>query len=172
MALEFIELRYSRQYCVFLFCVMLALVGVSCWMMTVDTSHMVGRGRNGNAMGLLGVVLFGLGALKFLWQYFDKRPQLIINDEGIYCRSWGIGLLLWQDVRDITLGGGNKSMLCVQVNDLDFYVKKSPLLKRLSSRFLMWMGHNPLQVNAGAFEMKDTEILDTARELKHRSMER
>jgi len=61
--------------------------------------------RNGNSafeiiMAYLTVFLFGLGVAVGLFHLFDRRPQIIINENGIWDRTTNIDLIKWELIKD------------------------------------------------------------------------
>ena len=44
-------------------------------------------------MGWFGFVFFGFAFLKILWNLLHPSTKVIINDEGIEDRRWGVGVV-------------------------------------------------------------------------------
>lgn len=56
---------------------------------------------DGDLYGWLGLTFFGAAAIFYLWQYFDTKPQIVINDDGICDFNSGYGCFLWADIERI-----------------------------------------------------------------------
>ncbi|MVP01059.1 hypothetical protein EDM21_16295 [Paenibacillus sp. N10] len=56
-------------------------------------------------VGIISIVFFGLCLLYLVFQLFNKKPSLIVNDEGVTDNSSAIsgGLIPWQDIEEIIL---------------------------------------------------------------------
>lgn len=53
--------------------------------------------------GLLNVVFFGLCAVVFLRQLFDRRPRLVLDAHGVTDRMSNLGRIDWADILDADL---------------------------------------------------------------------
>lgn len=56
---------------------------------------------SGEWFGWGGLIFFGACAAFYLWDYFDTKPQIIINDKGIYDANVGYGLYAWEDIERV-----------------------------------------------------------------------
>lgn len=53
---------------------------------------------SGEWFGWGGLIFFGACAAFYLWDYFDTKPQILIDDRGIDDFNTGFGLYAWQDI--------------------------------------------------------------------------
>ena len=61
--------------------------------------------RDGNSafeifMAYLAIFFFGLGIAVGFFHLFDKRPQIIINENGIWDRTTNLDLIKWELIQD------------------------------------------------------------------------
>ncbi|CAM3410321.1 STM3941 family protein [Aequorivita lipolytica] len=68
-------------------------VVIGIWMITQDSP-----GTINYIMGWFGVCFFGLGIPVGLFQIFDKRPQIIINENGIWDRTTNQDEIKWEQI--------------------------------------------------------------------------
>ncbi len=85
--------------------------------------------------GWLTAVFFGYGVLAFLREAFDRSPQLLIQDEGLTWRRWGVKEIPWREITEIELKeyrGGK--VIEIQLRDPDCYRPRFPfsLFSRIS----------------------------------------
>jgi hypothetical protein len=53
---------------------------------------------------LSGLVLFGFGFLIFGYRLFDRRPRILINQQGIHDKRSNLGLIQWSEISNVHLG--------------------------------------------------------------------
>ncbi len=77
-----IKIYKSRKKVLKLFLLATPLIMIGIWMIIrADSSEMQ------RILGWIGTCFFGLAILVGLFHLFDKRPQIIINEIGIYDRT-------------------------------------------------------------------------------------
>jgi hypothetical protein len=77
-------------------------------------------------VGWLNIGFFGLGYPVSLYHLFDRRPQVIINELGIFDRSTYTGFINWEVIRDaypVDISDGK--FICLVVDE-----RYEPSLKR------------------------------------------
>jgi hypothetical protein len=87
-----------------------AFVAIGCWMLTrLDAPQWV-------AWASIG--FFGLGIPVSLFQLFDRRPQIIVNDVGIFDRTTHHEFINWEIIRDVYLAEINRqAFICLVVEE-------------------------------------------------------
>ncbi|QWP78407.1 hypothetical protein J5226_08450 [Lysobacter sp. K5869] len=91
-------------------------------------------------IGGASIVFFGGGAVLFAFQLIDRRPRLICDDEGLYDRALGIGVIPWRDIVDAQLHSvRGHPFVCLRLRNPEHWLAKlSPRRQRLvgfSQRF-------------------------------------
>lgn len=71
------------------------LISVGIWLILRNESSLIDR-----IMGWIGVPFFGFGFLLAFFHMFDKRPQIIINETGIWDRSTKQDLIKWEFIKN------------------------------------------------------------------------
>jgi len=105
------------------------------------------------------VVFFGCCAAFFIWQLFDSRPRLKIDDAGINDRTLGVGVIPWVEITDAYVKSikGN-DFVCLIVRDPTIWTSKfSPVQKRLIS-VNRSMGFQELNINLSGIKANTSQI--------------
>lgn len=71
------------------------LISVGIWLILRTDSSLMDR-----IMGWIGVPFFGFGFFLAFFHMFDKRPQIIINETGIWDRSTKQDLINWDFIKN------------------------------------------------------------------------
>ena len=91
---------------------------------------------------LIGVVMIALGGGVLLMTARtarDKRAHLVVDDEGIWYRDWGLDVIPWDEIDRVYVRGLRfKIMVCVELKDPEGFVATMSPANR--SR----LGSNPL----------------------------
>ena len=82
----------------------------------------------------LNIVFFGAGAIVFGMQIVDRRPRIVIDDQGILDRTLKVGRIEWGDIRAVFLKRSQgQPFLCLELADPSKYTQRlSPLLRRMT----------------------------------------
>jgi hypothetical protein len=76
----------------------LAFVAAGIVMVTSASASRAGNGWK----GWLGIVFFSACAAVGIWQGFDRRPRLVIDDEGVFDRTLKVGRIPWSAIAGAT----------------------------------------------------------------------
>jgi hypothetical protein len=81
----------------------------------------------------LNIVFFGAGAAVFALQLVDRRPRIVIDDQGILDRTLKVGRIDWADIRAVFLKRSQgQPFICLELADPSKYTQRlSPLLRRV-----------------------------------------
>jgi hypothetical protein len=87
-------------------------------------------------IGYIVLVLAGLGLLAYIIKLSDKKPGLIIDEEGITDNSSGVaaGKILWSDIKKVSVERvSGQQLIMVEVKNPQQYIKaqKNPLKKSM-----------------------------------------
>ena len=110
-------------------------------------------------MGWIGTCFFSLAIPGSLYHLFDKRPQIIINETGIFDRTTHNEFINWEIIKDaypINIHG--QHFICLSVSE-DFKPsrKKSRLYKGFAKLNTM-IGAQELNIHLGQLDI-DTMVL-------------
>ena len=75
-------------------------------------------------LGVLAVFL-SLWIVIYLRQFFDKKPQLVMNDDGIFTPE--LGSVKWTNVKEIFVRSDeDRDFVCLGLDDYNQYQKNAP----------------------------------------------
>lgn len=108
------------------------------------------------------IIFFGFTAFFFLKKMSDKKPGLIINNEGIYDNSsaTAIGLIPWSDITHFSISSVmNQQFLIIGLKDPEQYITaQTNLFKKKSFDFNYKNYGSPLAISATTFEYNLYEL--------------
>ena len=81
-------------------------------------------------------LILGVGTSFFVWKSAEvlSSPLVVINDEGIYARSLGVGMIPWRDVQGVQIETHyNNRYICLRVRAGEKYIAKLPPKKRVKA---------------------------------------
>ena len=119
-------------------------------------------------VSVTGVGFFGICAVYGFMKIFDKKPGLVIDEEGIVDNSSGVaaGRILWSEI----IGFQKKELfgqrfLTIEVSDPDRFIRRcSPLKAKMNSANLNLTG-SPINISANSLSIGFddlTQIMDRA----------
>jgi hypothetical protein len=81
----------------------------------------------------LNILFFGAGGVVFALQLVDRRPRIVIDDQGVLDRTLKVGTIEWADIRGVFLKRSQgQPFLCLELADPSKYTARlSPLLRRM-----------------------------------------
>lgn len=88
------------------------------------------------AIGYIFIIFFGALVLLYGQRVFDKKPGMVLDDEGFIDYTSGVntGKVLWEDVTDIFVKEGmGQQFIMLKVRDPEKYIEreKNPLKIRI-----------------------------------------
>ncbi len=90
-----IKLYKSPWKAIKLLALTIPLIAVGIWLILRNESSLVDK-----IMGWIGVPFFGFGFFLAFFHMFDKRPQIIINETGIWDRTTKQDLIKWEFIKN------------------------------------------------------------------------
>lgn len=86
-------------------------------------------------VGWVALVICGAGGLFAAWQFYDMRPRVVIDDRGVLDRTFGIGVIPWDDIQDVHLKWTHgRPQLCLDLRNAKRYTARLPqMLQRVAA---------------------------------------
>ena len=109
----------------------------------------------------MGIVFFGAGMPLFVWQIIDRRPRLLMDDEGVLDRTLGLGKIPWKDIDGAFLKSirGN-DFVCLELKDADKYLNQLSSVKRLAAGANEKLGFTPISLNLSGVSASSEQVLE------------
>jgi hypothetical protein len=96
----------------------------------------------------LGIAFFGLGYPLGLYQLLDKRPQIIINEVGVFDRTAHQEFINWEIIQDVYLAKmHNQHFICLVVDEAFEPSRTKSAWKRGLAQLNKDMGFQELNIN-------------------------
>lgn len=75
----------------------------------------------------MGLLFFGALSGYCLWQIFDKRPKIILDDRGVFFHSLQIGVIPWAEIKRAfpKRAGMFKRYVCFELHDPEWYSERA-----------------------------------------------
>jgi len=90
-----IKLYKSQRKAIRLLILSILFVAIGIWLVSTNESNL-----KHSIIGILCCCFFSLGVLVAFINLFDKRPQLIINETGIWDRTTKQDIINWEGIND------------------------------------------------------------------------
>ncbi len=72
-------------------------------------------------------IVGGAGALIAAWEFHDRRPRVVIDDDGVLDRALAVGTIAWDDIRDVRVTRVNgRPQLCLDLPNAAKYTSRLP----------------------------------------------
>lgn len=117
----------SREKITLVFLGSLGFVALSFWLFQISENQTRYDQMFVKVVSVIGIVIFGLCGIYAFTKFFDKKPGLVINDEGIIDNSSAVcvGLIKWENITNVSIADiyGQK-ILTIDVNNADEIVSK------------------------------------------------
>ncbi|EEF59692.1 STM3941 family protein [Pedosphaera parvula] len=113
-------------------------------------------------VGWMSILFFGVGGIPiFTWQLLDRRPRLIINDEGIFDRTLRIGWIPWAEIE----GAYKKSIasqdfICLKLKKPQKFLKNASDLQKALIAANQQLGCEPINLNLSGIHGQTDQILE------------
>ena len=109
----------------------------------------------------LCIGIFFLGTPVFLWQIFDSRPRLILDEDGVIDRRLGVGKIFWKDIKGLSVRTAYKNDCVCLYMDEDSnqrYLSNASSIKRKLLTANVALGWPPLNLELSGIKGSTEEI--------------
>jgi hypothetical protein len=117
-------------------------------------------------VGWLNIGFFGLGYPVSLYHLFDRRPQVIINELGIFDRSTYTGFINWEVIRDAyPLDIEEQKFICLLVDERYEPSLKKGKFERTLSRLKKELRAQELNISLSHISVDEKKLSSFIRKL-------
>ncbi|WP_333677478.1 STM3941 family protein [Dyella sp.] len=110
-------------------------------------------------LGWANIVLFGACIPLFLWQLLDARPRLVMDEQGIFDRTLGVGVIPWSEITGAYLRSiMSVDFICLELRDPLQWLQRLSPAKRAVVRANEAMGFSALNVSLGGLEADAQQV--------------
>lgn len=117
--------------------------------------------KDASLMNWLITLMFGALTAVCFWLFFDRRPRIIIGEEGITDARTKLGLVEWRDITNLSVVRSNNTQhIQLQVIEPSKYLSRMGGLQKLGSKIDKVAGLDELSINATGLEMFADQIAE------------
>ncbi|UOQ99323.1 hypothetical protein MUN81_07440 [Hymenobacter sp. 5317J-9] len=111
---------------------------------------MLGRPDAPRWVAWASIGFFGIGLLVSLFQLLDRRPQIIVNDVGVFDRMMHHEFINWALIQDVYLAEVNKqAFICLVVDEAFEPSRRQGKFKQGMASLNKGMGFQELNISLG-----------------------
>lgn len=145
----------------------LIFVGLGVWIVIHPSTFATGIFRflgdtGGIIVGWASIIFFGAYSVIIFLKFFDKKPGLVIDNDGISDNSSGVsaGLIAWRDINGLTVRQVyNQQYILVMVKNPEEYIGRyTSAFKRRVVKLNYKMYGSPLTITAGSLKCSFNEL--------------
>ncbi len=119
-----------------------AFVAIGCWML--------GQPDAPRWAAWMSIGFFGLGIPVSLFQLLDRRPQIIVNDVGVFDQMMHHEFINWEIIQDVYLAEVNKqAFICLMVDKSFEPSRRKGKFKQGVASLSKGMGFQELNISLG-----------------------
>lgn len=117
-------------------------VGLGCFMLS--------RPNAPRLVAWASIVFFGFGVLVSIFQLLDRRPQIIVNEFGVFDRTTHHEFINWEIIRDVYLAETNgQQFICLVVDEAFEPSRRKSKFKQSMANLSKGMGFQELNISLG-----------------------
>ncbi|UKM66170.1 hypothetical protein GSB9_02749 [Flavobacteriaceae bacterium GSB9] len=151
-----IKLYKSNKKVLKLFLLAAPLIAAGIWMILKDDGTQTDR-----IMGWVGTIFFGLAIPVGLFHLLDKRPQVIINEIGIYDRTTHDEFINWEIIKEaypVNIYG--QHFICILVPESFRPSKRKGRFKKAIAKMNEELGFQELNIQLGQLDIDTLKLTE------------
>ena len=118
-------------------------------------------GHMPNWVAWLNICFFGLGYPVGLFHFFDRRPQIIINETGIFDRTTNKDFINWEIIQDAYLIDIHKQkFICLVVDEKFKPSQNKSKLYQKTAKFNEAIGAQELSISLGQIKIDPEKLIE------------
>lgn len=140
--MEEIQIRNSRQKFIL---VLLAAIGfVVAGLFIVMNS----RSSGDRVIGWMSIIFFGSGIPLFIRKVSESKPRLMINDQGIFDRTLGVGTIPWGEITGAYIKSiKDNDFICLELRSPEIWSSQLSGIKKAAVSANQALGFTEFNVN-------------------------
>jgi len=154
----------SRKKITLLFLGAVSFVVLCFWLIQIAETQTRFDPQYVKIIALVGIIFFGLCGIYAFAKLFDKKPGLVINDEGIIDNSSAVcaGLIKWRNITNVSITEiYDQKILTIEVDNADEILSKQHGFKKILMNLNKNYFSSPVQISSNALKCNFQELHDT-----------
>ena len=116
-------------------------------------------------VGWANVLFFGAGVVLFVWQIVDRRPRLVIDDDGVFDRTLGAGVIPWSEILDAEARSiAGQPFVMLALRDPDRFTRHVGAVQRAMTAGNRALGFEALNLNLSGLPIAGDVVVDRVRQ--------
>lgn len=160
-----IKIQLNKTKISLLFLGSIGFVALCFWL--IHVSETLDNPLEVKIISVIGIIFFGLCGIYAFAKLFDKKPGLVINDEGIIDNSTAVcaGLIKWENITNIKITEVyNQKFLTIEVNNSDEIMSKQQGLKKIFMNLNKNIFSSPVQISSNALKCNFQDLFNLIKE--------
>lgn len=113
-----------------------------------------------SAIAIVAILFFGACGVFAARQFFDRRPRLVLDDEGVFDRTLGTAVIPWREIRGARIVEvSNTKFISLELADEERWAAAMPGTKRWMGAANQRLGFGRFNLNLSALDVTAEEIL-------------
>ncbi|MFD1123029.1 STM3941 family protein [Methylophilus flavus] len=154
-------IQLSKSKIVVLLLISIVFVWLGWWMFSLDAVQIQSQRRFNSpefihGLGLVAIILFGLGMVVAIIKFFDKKPGLVLNSQGIYDNGSGVsaGFIPRSEITGFGIWEFQKQkLLIVLLEDPEKYIEAGNVFRRALNRANYKLCGSPIAITSNALKI-------------------
>lgn len=118
-------------------------------------------GKMPSGFDWIGIIFFGTGIIVGLFHLFDRRPQIILNETGVFDCTTHKEFINWEIIQDAYLIDiFRQKFICLRVDERFKPSKKRSRLYRKAARFNEVLGAQELNISLGQVKINPERLTE------------
>lgn len=159
--MEKIIIPFSKKKLALLFLGVMGFVIVSFWLFQNPEMQTRYNPQYIKILSVVSILFSSFCGIYILMKFFDKKPGLIIYDEGIIDNSSSIclGLIKWENITDIKITKiRTQKILTIEINNADEIISQQRGLKKMFMKLNKKYFHSPIQITSNSLACSFQEL--------------
>ena len=118
-------------------------------------------------LGRVTIVLWVLAAVVVIVfvqgvrQMFDRGPCIVLNDEGIYDKRLGMGLIRWSDIERVRMQGlSGAYYISLELSNSDQYLSRQPAYTRIANQIWRLYNISPIHIKVAHMDVAPGDVFE------------
>lgn len=117
--------------------------------------------QQNSLMNWLVFLLFAGLCAVCLWLYFDRRPRIVINEQGIEDKRTKMGAIEWRDITNLSIVRmKNTQHLQIKVAEPSKYFARMSKIQKIGTKIDTLGGLDELSINVTGLEISADKIAE------------
>lgn len=158
---------FSKTKLILLFLGSIGIVALGLWLIQIADTQTRYDPTYLKVLSAAMIVFSGLCTIYYFTKFFDKKPGLVINDEGIIDNASAVcaGLIKWENITGVSINEiyGQK-FLAIYINNVDEIISKQRGFKKAVMSLNKNYFNSPIQISSNGLKCNFEDLYNLIEE--------